>query len=273
MSLPCHDYLTVVAISGHNDGAATLPSLSHSLRELPGARGLLVSPQQPANLPAHIRWAAIQAMTYRQYSLFVMYCLAHFIETEYALIVQEDSWVLDGRNWRSEFLHYDYIGAPCHAALVKDIIFMHYSWTDQPDPIIIQNGGFSLRSRKLLLAPAQHGVMYNFHDAQPIPNEDVQLSGLFRRKLEGLGLRFAPDDLAKTFSIEYLGAGFHDDLDFGRLFGIHGQSRKLVAEKQVKCSHTRADTAKSHRENEVMAHLESLGYHIEYATPKYGRVY
>ena len=56
MSSRQHDYLTVVAIYGHNDGAVALPALRHRMRELPGARGLLISSAKPAALPTGIEW-------------------------------------------------------------------------------------------------------------------------------------------------------------------------------------------------------------------------
>ncbi|SAL48353.1 hypothetical protein AWB74_02212 [Caballeronia arvi] len=42
----------------------------------------------------------------------MLFALWRFIETEYALIVQDDGWILDIGNWSDEFLSYDYIGAP-----------------------------------------------------------------------------------------------------------------------------------------------------------------
>src|SRR5476651_2455270 len=115
-----HDTLTIVAIYGHNDGSAAIPALAHSMRELPGARGLLISIAKPADLPADIAWKPVLPMDHRQYSLFVMYCLTHFIDTDFALIVQDDGWVVNGNNWRDEYLNYDYIGAPGHAAIVDN---------------------------------------------------------------------------------------------------------------------------------------------------------
>ena len=85
-----HTYLTIVAIHGHNNGSSSIWAIQESMRQLPGARGLLVSRQKPQDLPANIEWRISSAMNYRQYNLFLMYCLHQFIETDYALVVQDD---------------------------------------------------------------------------------------------------------------------------------------------------------------------------------------
>ncbi len=259
-----HDYLTIVAIYGHNDGSATIPALVHSMREMPGAKGLLISISKPPGLPDDITWMPVLPMDHRQYSLFVMYCLTHFIKTEFALIVQDDGWVVDGNNWRDEYLEYDYIGAPNHAAIVASVLVQRYEWLGMDNPLVIQNGGFSLRSRKYLLAPGLHGLMYHFQEQIPIPYEDVQLAGLFRPQLEALGIRFAPNDVAKTFSVEYFGPGFHDDTRFDAIFGLHGRSRKLHDNKIIQYSASYDEAATVYREVEFMDYLESIGYSVQY---------
>ena len=113
-----HDQLTIVSAYGHGDGAATIPSISKSMKELPGSRGLLLSPQKPANLPEHIEWKQIYWLDYRGYSTFMMHCLYSFIDTEFCLVVQDDGWVLDGNNWKEDYYNYDYIGGITHAGLV-----------------------------------------------------------------------------------------------------------------------------------------------------------
>ena len=110
--------ITIVAIHGHNDGSKAIPALMKSLEELPGSHGLLISLSKPKMLPSSIQWVKVLPMDYRQYSLFVMFSLHHFIESEFCLIVQEDGWVINGANWSASFFEYDYIGAPCHAACI-----------------------------------------------------------------------------------------------------------------------------------------------------------
>jgi hypothetical protein len=237
------------------------------MQELPGSVGLLISTNKPQNLPSNIKWKNILPLDYRQYSLFVMFSLQNFIETEYCLIVQDDGWVINGDNWSDDFLMYDYIGAPCHAALVGNELVQNFQWVDTHHlkPIIIQNGGLSLRSMKLLKAPSLYGALYYFSNESTLQNEDVQLSGIFRPQLESLGIKFAPDNLAKQFSVEYLGPLFHDDLNFSTLFGIHGQTRKLISENLIQITIPKNQTQHIHREMELLNHLTSnLNYEIRF---------
>jgi hypothetical protein len=113
------------------------------------------------------------------YSRFMVKELADRIETDFALVVQYDGYVLNGRRWRAEFLEHDYIGAP---------------WSRGG----VGNGGFSLRSRKLMLALRDPRI------AELVP-EDVAICETYRGLLESeYGIRFAPVALAAQFSFETL---------------------------------------------------------------------
>ena len=69
-----------------------------------------------------------------EYSYFILAKLDKYIRTKFCLVTQWDSWVIDSNFWDSNFLNYDYIGA----------IWPHFSENQ------IGNGGFSLRSKRLL---------------------------------------------------------------------------------------------------------------------------
>lgn len=261
-----HERLTVTAIYGHADGAAALPALLESIAQLPGSRGLLLSPVKPPILPDSVVWRRIHPLNYVQYSIFVMHGLHHFVDTDYCLIVQEDGWVLRGTNFTPDYYEYDYVGAPCHVAIVGDQLVQGFQWTRMPPGLVIQNGGFSLRSRRLLEAPARHGIMYQPDTRVPLFNEDVQLTGTLRPALEAVGIRFAPAEVARSFAIEYLGPGFHDTTDFSSLVGHHARTRRLVAPRRIAVGLTRPRVAEVFREQEFLEFLSGLGYEIEFAT-------
>ena len=65
------------------------------------------------------------------YSRFMINNLSNYVNTDYALVIQWDGYVVDSSKWTDEFLKYDYIGAP---------------WSNG----LVGNGGFSLRSKRLL---------------------------------------------------------------------------------------------------------------------------
>jgi hypothetical protein len=260
------DSLTIVAIYGNNDGYDAIPAIRKSLAELPGSHGLLISIKEPAGLPSNIKWQKILPMDYRQYSLFVMFALHNFIDSDYCLIVQHDGWVINGKNWSEEFFKYDYIGAPCHAAFIGNELIHSYQWVGNSEAVVIQNGGFSLRSKKYLEAPSHFGALYYFSDVSVLQNEDVQLTGIFKKILVDNGIKFAPQLIAKNFSLEYAGPNYHDDVSFKNLVGIHGQTRHLVSEDTIRITIPKNEVVNIHREEELLSYLKiELGYKIEFA--------
>lgn len=262
--MAAHDRLTIVAIYGHNDGSSAIPSLLVSKAQLPGSKALLISPKKPRGLPKDIAWKRCFPMNYQQYSVFCIHCLHHYIKTDYCLIVQNDSWVLNGANFHEHYYDYDYVGAPAHAAMVGDIYHIQWSWLGKEGALEVQNGGFSLRSRKLLKAPSIYGLAYIPFPQQPFCNEDVQICSFRRTALEQLGLKFAPKEVAKHFSVEYMGPGFHDDLDFDRLVGCHGPTRKLMGDKTIYNQQSIAQNSTYFREMEFLKWLQSKGYTIQF---------
>ncbi len=128
------------------------------------------------------------------YSQFVLRQLPGYIETSHVLVTQWDGFVRDASAWQPEFLDWDYIGAP---------------WPDQPAQRQVGNGGFSLRSRRLLQAGLDPCIV------QEHP-EDLMLCRQYRDVLEARhGLRFAPAALARGFA-------FENGPVPGHCFGFHG---------------------------------------------------
>lgn len=136
------------------------------------------------------------------YSSFMLRNLVEFIRTSHVLIVQWDGFVLDPRHWHPEFLQVDYIGA-------------QWGWFN--DGMTVGNGGFSLRSRKLLEATAKE-----FESTNIVVNEDVLICREYRRKLERqFNIVFAPPEMADRFSYERSPPaaptfGFHGMFNFWR---------------------------------------------------------
>jgi hypothetical protein len=250
-----HKQLTIVSVFGHNDGSAAIPSIIKSMKELLGSRGLLLSIKKPENLPSEIEWKRIFFLNYKQYTLFMMHSLYAFIETDYCLVVQDDSWVLNGDKFTEEFYQYDYIGPPTHCgfqfnddASSIQHLFLQFHWLNKPNTFVVQNGGFSLRSKRFLEACNVHGITHTIPEPLKLKNdsmkkeklwihnwnEDVQLSSLFRPVLTSCGYKFAPLEVATRFAIEYLDPTWHKDIDFDQLVGHHAKSRILLPNNTVK---------------------------------------
>jgi len=135
------------------------------------------------------------------YDQFMIKRLDAFIETDFALIVQWDGFVLKPNNWHPGFFEYDYIGAV---------------WSWMPTGIQVGNGGFSLRSKKLLRA-LQDPRVVSHHP------EDVAICQTYRTFLESeYRIRFAPVEVAHGFSFERnpnnSSFGFHGFFNFHHVF-------------------------------------------------------
>ena len=258
-----HPDLTIVSACGHNNGAGAVPSILRSMKELPGSRGLLISLEPPPDLPREIQWKRCHNIDYLGYSLFMMHSLYAYIDTAYCLVVQDDGWVLNGKNFTPDYYQYDYIGAPSHCAFGQGNLYLKFAWTQAQEKVsVVQNGGFSLRSKRFLEACNKHGIMHLNSNEIHGWNEDAQLSAILKPVLESYGYRYCPMEVAKYFSMEYVGHGFHEPgFDFGKLVGHHAQTRKLVTENHIVVP---ADPTQAHGEVGFLGWLEDCGYTVEY---------
>lgn len=179
--------ITDVALS------ATARALNLSQRALNFSETLFLSSCSPPPSTA-AEWRPITPIKSRSdYSRFMLRDLAAHVATQYVLCIQWDGYVLAPDRWDPAFLDYDYIGAP---------------WPHFADGMRVGNGGFSLRSRRLVEACA----------SLPITDEpeDVAICRTHRSMLENhFGLRFAPEDVARRFAYERM-------KPTGEEFGFHG---------------------------------------------------
>jgi tetratricopeptide (TPR) repeat protein len=128
------------------------------------------------------------------YSHFVLKELAAHIDTPHVLLVQWDGYVIHPDAWRDEFLACDYLGAK-------------WSWHD--GTCSVGNGGFSLRSRKLLAALQDPRIELS-------GPEDETICRVFRPLLEREhGVVFGSEAQADAFA-------FEASYPLGRPFGFHG---------------------------------------------------
>jgi hypothetical protein len=135
--------------------------------------------------------------TREDHSAFILRELVKYVSTPWVLIVQWDGFVLDGAAWTEDFFDYDYIGA---------------SWPHHRDGMTVGNGGFSLRSTRLLRVLATDPRF----EPDPAFGEDHLICRTFRPVLEAeYGIRFAPDSIADRFS-------FERSVPTGPTFGFHG---------------------------------------------------
>ncbi|MEK7109053.1 MAG: DUF5672 family protein [Patescibacteria group bacterium] len=150
----------------------------------------------PSDDPRVIKIPAIRST--KEYSEFCIKDMARYVDTEFALIFQHDGFILNPAAWTGDFLNYDYIGAPWY----------HLGG------LRVGNGGFSLRSKRLL----EHIAAQYKTIGGALDPEDMWICQTARASIEKAGMSFAPEKLAKQFSKE----GDHHSVMWNGEFGFHG---------------------------------------------------
>ena len=185
--------VTLVAIDGTMNPAATEESLARAMAAVTFGHVMLFSPTQTANreLYEYCHWVKIPPTTLKGYNQFCLAELHKYVSTSHCLTVQSDSGIVDPAAWNDQWLEYDYIGAPWPPG---------HTGTDYR----VGNSGFCLRSQRLLRATAElPRDMYVWRGkVKPSCRDDVITCVMYRAHLESLGLRFAPVDVAARFSFE-----------------------------------------------------------------------
>lgn len=183
----------------------TILSLKECMKHFSFNEVVFLGDKEPINISDNIKFIKIKSLkNLDEYSSFMIKDLPDYINTEYCMSVHHDGWIINHKNWKDEFLKYDYIGAPwsksCH-------------FLPQGEKYRIGNGGVSIRSKKLMELAKQYAPDSGYH-------EDTLISHTLRDKLEKSGIVFAPIDVARYFSYELE----CDDLEikFDDVLAFHG---------------------------------------------------
>lgn len=183
----------------------TVRALEQSARKVRFGDAIFFSDAPVEN--AHFRFQPISPIRSKlDYSNFVLRELASRVSAPYVLIVQWDGYVRDPTAWTDEFLQWDYVGA---------------RWPWHMDGKSVGNGGFSLRSSRLLNAAIALDAAPITIDGKHEAEDDTLCRRLRPRLEQEQGIRFAPDWLADRFSYEWTSPerstfGFHGLRSFWR---------------------------------------------------------
>jgi hypothetical protein len=209
--------VTLLAVTSVNINR-TIEALKYSSRNIEFKTIMLLTDKDVTI--DNIEVVKIPTLNYIEYSKFIVYELHKHINTEYALIIQDDGFVIDANKWDNKFLEYDYIGAPFKVPNLNDNI----SYRDPFGNLIrVGNGGFSLRSKKILSLPSELNLEWKSYFGYY--NEDGFFAVHNRHLLEAEGCKFAPIDVAAKFSIEY----DIDETNGIEPFGFHGKHSKYYS--------------------------------------------
>lgn len=185
-----------VAIIGNTHHDLMRLSLEQTLAATPDVESVLVcSDQQIYPTDNYVEIA--NDFSKDDYNLFCIKLLLAHVATEFVLVCQYDGMAVNKNYWTDEFYNYDYIGAAWSPAF--GLIEQHR----------VGNGGFSLRSRRLLEALQDSSIPCDHA-------EDVVICQRYADYLRSqYHITYAPIALADQFSQEW-------NTDHGRTFGFHG---------------------------------------------------
>ena len=200
--------VTLCCVDARNHAMA-LRALARCRRDIEFARTIFLTDAIPEQVDVPAEIDVIPAgpiSSHDAYSRIVLKELYPHVATSHVLVAQWDGYVVHPEEWTDEFLGCDYLGAP---------------WPDGQGGYSVGNGGFSLRSRRLL--EALQDDRFNVRTEA----EDVTICGVHRARLESdFGIRFGDVDLARRFSYE-LGP-----LPDEKTFGFHGVFNLIHVESE-----------------------------------------
>lgn len=174
---------------------STIKALIYSSSQIEFGKIKLLSHVKPSYLPNKINFEKTPiSSSIDEWNYNIIYNLPKHIDTEYALLIHDNGFVVNPKSWRDDFLEYDYIGAPW--PLPND----EYSFRDINQEIIRVGNSVSLRSKKLLDVPIKKNLEWKpFHG---YTNEDGFICVNYRHEYLSEGCKFADIDIAKYFSHE-----------------------------------------------------------------------
>jgi hypothetical protein len=173
----------------------TIKALQYSSKDIKFGAIKLISDIVTDNLPDGITHEHTEKMSnIDDWNYSIIYKLGKHIDTEFAILIHDDGFIINASSWKDEFLDYDYIGAPW--PMPND----DFSYRDINGEIIRVGNSVSLRSKKLIdLAPNLNLEWKSFHGYY---NEDGFICVNNRHIYKENGMKFADIDVAKYFSHE-----------------------------------------------------------------------
>jgi hypothetical protein len=190
--------VTIIGLAGGLDPNNYLKALKYSMRKIDFKEAKIIASTKPDDLPDNIQFCQIEPLTHDTVSPWMLYELYKYVDTDYCLTVHDDGFVINPHLWTNEFLNYDYIGAP---------------WKNYGQINRVGNGGFSLRSKKLI------NLCRNFSYSHG--HEDGIICINHKKWLESQNCKFAPVEIAMKFSLESKIPECDFNLD--NCFGFHGR--------------------------------------------------
>ena len=216
--------VTILSVTSTEQDMAQL-SIKISSQNIEFGAAKLLCSSTPKKKYSDIEYVSIPKLnSVDDYNEIIFQDLHKYFETSHCLIVQADSFVVNANLWKKEFLEYDYIGGPWPNKIQHNPeVLLHL----EKNPV--GNGGFSLRSRKLVETTAK----INFNSLNfPVKAEDVVICYYLYQEMIDSGIRFAPPKLAAEFSMENVEGLYDQNVD--SVFGFHGKHMRSYFVKKFR---------------------------------------
>lgn len=174
---------------------STIKALQYSMKGINFGKVKLLSDKEPNDLPKNILFEPTEkSSSIDEWNYNIIYNLPKHIDTDFALLIHDNGFVVNPNSWKENFLEYDYIGAPWPKP--ND----NFSYRDNLGNVIRVGNSVSLRSKKLLdIAVNKNLEWKSFHG---FTNEDGFICVNYRHEYLLEGCKFADLEIAKYFSHE-----------------------------------------------------------------------
>ena len=203
--------VTLVLVEGLRNFTNSLKALKRSAKDINFGAVKFICPEDPED--NEIEYYKIDPLDYIGYNRYILSSLTKHIDTDYCLVVQSDGFILNPSKWSNGFLQYDYIGSSWCKGLILGSSAVPDDVKNREAFSLVGNGGFSLRSKKLLEATKNAPFECN-------AEEDAYICLEHYEYFKGEGINFAPVEVADMFARDPV-------TDLTQPFGFHG-NRSLI---------------------------------------------
>jgi hypothetical protein len=186
--------VTMIAVDCTNRINGTINALVECSENIDFGAVKLLSHERPQNLPEFIQFEECPKINnINDYNYFMFLELGKYIQTSHCLTIQDHAKILDYSLWNNDWLQFDYGGSPW------PIISNAYMGNDGTRSRV-GNGGFSIRSRRLLNLPKKLGLPLK--QEQNYFNEDGNICCYYKREFLFVGIEYMPLTIAIHFAYE-----------------------------------------------------------------------
>ncbi len=192
--------VTLISYDNTDDPSRTLRALHFSSREIQFADVVLVCRKRPDG----VNGTTIQKVHEKGYPAAMIWEIAmhNYVQTDFALCIHHDGYVINPGAWRDDWLQYDFIGAPWPASQHP----CHPGKSDYPNGRV-GNTGCCLKSQAFMQASSEMRDLFIKTSRRPDRFGQQYAGDTFccqhqRPALEQRGITFAPVEVAAGFAWE-----------------------------------------------------------------------